>query len=112
MTFSSHHLEIDLTTDDTGRRVLKATGAVDRTTGHQLVDEVDAAAEGTSTVVIDLRDVRFMDSPGVGSLVYCNQRLAERHVTLVVRAPQGEVRELLELLDVDRAVRVEPSTGD
>src|SRR5690242_17437901 len=109
MTFSSHHLVIDRTTDDAGRRVLTASGAVDLRTGHHLVEEVDAAAEGTSTVVIDLRDVEFMDCPGVGSLVYCTQRLAERHVELVVRSPRGEVRELLELLDVDAVVRVEPA---
>jgi anti-anti-sigma factor len=112
MTFSSHHLELDLTTDAQGRHVLTASGAVDRQTGHQLVEEVDAAAEGSSTVVNDQRDVRFMDSPGVGTLVYCNQRMAERDVTLVVRSPQGEVRELLELLDVDQVVRVELTPAD
>ena len=87
------------------------SGDVDLQTANQLRDRVDAAAdEGASTVVIDLRDVEFMDSPGLGTIIYCHQRLAERQATLVLRAPQGHVRELFDIVQLGSMVAIEPES--
>ncbi len=103
----SHHLDIRSTSDDAGRRVLVLDGEVDLKTCGALRDEIAAAAEVSSTVVLDLRDVTFMDSPGLGTLIYCHQRLAEDRATLVVRAPQGDVLELFDMVRLDTKMPIE-----
>jgi anti-sigma B factor antagonist len=104
----SHHLDIQTSTDVTGRPVLVLRGDVDLQTADRLRDAVDDAAADATTVIIDLRDVRFMDSPGLGTLIFCHQRLAADDVSLIVRSPQGHVRELFELVQLDTLVSIEP----
>ena len=108
MPRSSHRLDIRSTSDDTGRHVLVFDGEIDLRTCGALRDEITAAAEDSATVVLDLRDVTFMDSPGLGTLIYCHQRLAEDQATLVVRAPRGDVQELFDMVQLDAMIPIEP----
>ena len=66
----THHLDIRSATDDAGQPLLVLDGDVDLKTADQLRDAVDEAAETATTVTIDLRSVRFMDSPGLGTLIF------------------------------------------
>jgi anti-sigma B factor antagonist len=104
-----HHLDIRDATDRDGRHVLVLSGDVDLQTADQLRDAVDEAATTDTTVIIDLEAVRFMDSPGLGTLIFCHQRLAGQDVTLIVRGPRGHVRELFDLVQLDTLVSIEPS---
>jgi len=103
-----HHLEITTDTDPDGRRVLVLSGDVDLQTADRLRDAVDEAAAAGDTVIIDLEAVRFMDSPGLGTLIFCHQRLTGQDVELIVRAPRGPVRELFDLVQLDTLVSIEP----
>jgi anti-anti-sigma factor len=104
----THHLDIQSATDDAGQPVLVLDGDVDLKTSDQLRDAVEQAAATATTVVIDLRSVRFMDSPGLGTIIFCHQRLAADDVALVVRHPQGHVRELFDMVQLDTLVSIEP----
>jgi anti-sigma B factor antagonist len=103
----THHLDIQHATDDTGRPVLVLEGDVDLQTADRLRDAVDDAAAEATTVIIDLRAVRFMDSPGLGTLIFCHQRLTADDVALIVRGPRGHVRELFDLVQLDTLVSIE-----
>lgn len=94
----SHHLELEESVDASGRPVIAAAGDIDLETAPLLRDQIEAAAAAGLDVVLDLREVGFMDSPGLGTLIYCFQRQEERGARLVVRAPQGHVRELFDLV--------------
>jgi anti-sigma B factor antagonist len=93
-----HTLELEEATDADGRPLLIAAGDVDLETAPKLRNLIEAAGEDGGDVVLDLRDVRFMDSPGLGTLIYCYQRQADHGGRLVVRRPQGHVRELFEIV--------------
>lgn len=48
-------------------------------------------------LVIDLRDLRFMDSSGLGLLVEIRRQALDRGVPLALRGPRQSVRTLLEV---------------
>jgi anti-sigma B factor antagonist len=105
---SHHHLQIAQTEEASGRQVLHLTGDVDLQTSPTLRESALAAGEQGADVVIDLREVRFMDSPGLGTLIFCHQRLAEQGSTLVVRSPRGDVRQLFEVVRLNTIITIEP----
>jgi HptB-dependent secretion and biofilm anti anti-sigma factor len=57
--------------------------------------------ESISQVIIDLTELEFMDSAGVGLLIGFNKSVAEKGKTVVLRGASGAVAELLELFQLD-----------
>jgi anti-anti-sigma factor len=58
----------------------------------------------TSAVELDLGSVTFIDSSGVGGLVFLYKRLAARGLGLTVVRLEGQPRQLLEHLAVARVL--------
>ena len=58
-------------------------------------------------VVVDLRDVDFLDASGVGALLRLRSRLTERHGTLRVTGAQPRVQRVLSLLSLEKTLHVE-----
>ncbi|MET0728213.1 MAG: STAS domain-containing protein [Acidimicrobiales bacterium] len=75
--------------------VITVAGDVDLKTAPALREQIEDT--GTERVVIDLRDVRFMDSPGLGTLIFCHRKLEADGRRLYVRGAQNHVRDLMEL---------------
>jgi anti-sigma B factor antagonist len=88
--------------------ILVLTGDIDLQTAPDLRDEVLAAAERSKTVILDLEQVQFMDSPGLGILVYADKVLKERGSHLVLRSPRGDVRLLFDTVHLDGVLNIEP----
>lgn len=107
MPASHHHIDLDVETDEQGRTVLVARGDVDLQTAPRLRDRVEDLAAPGETLVIDLRQVTFMDSPGLGTLVYCDRLQRERGSRLVLKSPTGPVRELLDMVQIANVIEVE-----
>ncbi len=107
MHASHHHIDLDVETDGQGRTVLVARGDVDLQTAPTLRDRIEELAVPGEPLVIDLREVGFMDSPGLGTLVYCDRRQRQRGSHLVLRSPTGPVRELLEMVQIAHVIAVE-----
>jgi len=63
--------------------------------------------KGKSTVVLDLTDVKIINSYGIGKILLCHKELKSKQGTLMVRGPQGFVRETFELLLLDKLVPIE-----
>ena len=51
--------------------------------------------QGHNRIVMDLRNVRFIDSAGLGELVACRKRTLERGGDIVLVHPRKKVKELL-----------------
>jgi anti-anti-sigma factor len=47
--------------------------------------------------VIDLKDLDWIDSAGLGMLLLARETAAKNNLQLVLRAPQGDVKSLLKL---------------
>jgi anti-anti-sigma factor len=61
---------------------------------QQLFAALDASI---SRLDIDLHNITFMDSAGLGMLLVTEKECAQRNVALTLRKPQAEVKSLLEL---------------
>jgi anti-sigma B factor antagonist len=61
----------------------------------------EAIADGTKSLILDLSDVEFMDSSGLGALVFCRQRLPEGG-QIVIAGAQQEVVTLMRLTHLDK----------
>ena len=57
-------------------------------------------------VFLDLQNVSFIDSSGVGAIVFLYKRLKENDRKLRITGAHGQPRELLELLRIHKAIPV------
>lgn len=85
--------------------VLAVSGDVDLATAPTLRERLASVAGGTA-VVVDLAEVGFMDSTGLGVLVAAHRRAVVAGGTLVLARPQRLVRNALRLVEVDAVVDV------
>ena len=100
------HFRVE-TRNDGRAAVIMVSGELDLASSAALEEEIDRVAEsGVTHVVIDLRDLEFMDSTGLSTLVKAHQRAddAGRQFGLV-RGPQ-QVQRLLSLTGVDERLTV------
>ena len=98
---------------ESGWGVLAVKGEVDLYTSPQLKDKVTEIIEqGQSRIVIDLTDVGFMDSSGLGVLVTALKRARERDGTLALVAPEGSVHKVLTITGLDRVFPIHQSVTE
>ncbi len=61
----------------------------------------------SQNIVLDLRQVSFIDSSGVGAIVFLFKRLNSTGRKLEITGVSGQPRELLQVLQVDKAIPVQ-----
>jgi anti-anti-sigma factor len=89
--------------------VVARAGEFDRATVGVLESEIQAAGSATDTLVLDLRDVTFIDSAGL-RLVLQTSRAFQRFS--VVRGPR-EVQRVFDLVGLDhRLAMLDEPPGD
>lgn len=96
--------------DGVEESVVLVDGEVDVSKADQLRDAIDARLEaGTTRVVVDLSDVPYIDSTGIGVLVGAAHRAGEKNVRLEVARPQRNVARVLGLLGVGADLNIRES---
>jgi anti-sigma B factor antagonist len=87
---------------DGGALTVVVSGDIDLATGPAVSSAIGAAlaAEGATTVRIDLSGVRFLDSSGIALLLKARRDADERSITLHTVGAQGIVLQVLELTGV------------
>lgn len=100
MTFTVDALPQD------GRVVLAVRGDVDIATAPELRARLVAAIDEFKVVVVDLGEVGFMDSTGLGVLVASRNRAGSVGHRLVVARPQKIVKSALRLVQIDTVIDV------
>ncbi len=68
--------------------------------------------EGKNNLVIDLQDVRFVDSSGLGSLVSGFKNASARNGTLKLSGLQPQVKSMFELTRLHRVFEIFPGTEE
>jgi anti-anti-sigma factor len=81
-------------------------GDLDMTSASTLRACLDSIDDGFRRVVLDLTDLRFMDSTGVGLIADTRRRFEPEMRELSLHNPSGHVAHVLELTGVGRVVRV------
>ncbi|MDQ7005615.1 MAG: STAS domain-containing protein [Acidobacteriota bacterium] len=93
------------------------TRLVGRITVGNALDDVrevveDEIAAGRLRVIFDLSGVNFVDSAGLGELVACHRSLDQLGGRLVLAAPRGKVRDLIELTRIGELLPVCPTVEE
>lgn len=91
-----------------GDLVLSLSGEMDAHGCNQIkpiLEEIVAAVQ-TKNVLLDLHNVDFIDSSGIGAIVYLFKRLKAKQQCLVIRGVHGQPKELMELLRVGSAIPI------
>ena len=81
--------------DPAGDPVLHPTGDLDARTAAALETEVLRVVGAAGRVVLDLRQVRFVDSTGLGALIAVNTRARQQGLALVLRNPPSQLLRLM-----------------
>lgn len=87
--------------------VIVVQGELDLASSPELEEQLERASNsGTELLVIDLRELEFMDSTGLSVIVRTHQRLVEqgRELSLVKGSPQ--VQRLLDVTGVAERLRL------
>jgi len=97
------HPRLDVWVDDTPARVtIRLAGEIDLATVPQLRQVLDAHARSGQTMVIDLREIDFVDSMGLAALVRARHRAIARGAKLELVAPPESVYKVFTLTRLDQ----------
>ena len=69
--------------------------SADLVTFRELLSQIKESK--CNLILIDLRDLDWIDSAGLGMLLLARETAAKSNLELVLRAPQGNVKSLLKL---------------
>ncbi len=105
---SLFEIDVVATTDRVLR--LEVDGEIDVSSAPGLLDSVLCAALASDhrQVVMDLRNVRFIDSSGLGAIIEADRRLRHEGAHLVIVRPTGLVQRLFEMTGLDGSLDVRP----
>jgi len=101
------------TTPGSDRYLITVSGEVDLATSPDLDTAVIAAIDsGTSSVVIDLTDVSFMDSSGLGVIVRALKRCREAENDLDLVITNERVLKVFGITGLDQVIPIHASIQD
>jgi anti-sigma B factor antagonist len=108
MTVLEREIGIEVEPDLDGRVVVLVHGGVDLPEVPAL-QEVFArlCASDCPDVVLDLTDVTFIGSSGLGAITAAHHDLADRNRTLLLRGASPAIRKAFEITHLDRVVSFE-----
>ena len=84
-------------------------GAIDHHTARQARETVDSDIVDFSPkrLVLDLRDVEFMDSAGLGLILGRYSKMSERGGTVCVREPSDSILRIIKMAGMERYIEIE-----
>jgi anti-sigma B factor antagonist len=100
-------------TDDSGVVILRVKDdRIDARSASDLKDRItDCVTGGSRWIVLDLSDVSFVDSSGLGALI-SGLKLIGEDGDLVISGIHGPVAALLKLTRIDKIFRTFPTASD
>ncbi|MBW4495448.1 MAG: STAS domain-containing protein [Oscillatoria princeps RMCB-10] len=88
-------------------KVLQPAGLLDGTKATLVRKEIDGIlTQGADIVLIDLKDVTFIDSSGLGGLVAALKAVRSAGSKLIICSINAQVKMLFELTSMDRVFQI------
>lgn len=82
---------------DGSTAIVSAAGEIDLSNVGDLREAVTAAAQDCDRLRLDLTEIDFIDSTGLGGLLELRSTLRSRSITLEIVAGDGPVRQAVEI---------------
>jgi anti-sigma B factor antagonist len=96
-----------------GLLTVSVIGELDQSTAPDLREALaPSLVEPTDPILVDLSNCEFIDSTGLSLLVETKRRLEERRMRFGVCCADADVRRLLELTGIDRALSIYESRDE
>ncbi|MGW1963544.1 STAS domain-containing protein [Streptomyces sp. NPDC001935] len=93
-----------VTTTADGILVLTLSGEIDHNTGDALRQALDASVAPLPRIVVDMRQVNFMDSSGINIFIAAHHALSEAGGWLRLAAPGEPVMRTISIVGVDAVI--------
>lgn len=105
---SQDELSIDLKTEDGGDLLIfKLRGSLDLATSPTVrAALMDATEKGKKNLVVDLTQIEFLDSTGLGALIGAHRRATEHGGSFRVIVSEGPIARLLNITGLIRVFSV------
>ena len=84
--------------------VIKLHDEFDAQLVKSMRSELEAFSELTTNIVVDLNDVKFIDSSGIGAIVFLYKRMLAKNYTLSVIGLGTQPSELFKMLMLDQTI--------
>lgn len=90
-----------------GVKIIEPSGILDGTQANEFRQQVEEALDqGAETILIDLKDITFVDSSGLGILVVVLKKVRAAQKSMYVCSINEQVRMLFELTSMDQVFEV------
>ena len=90
-----------------GETVLSAAGELDVNTAPELREHLARlAGDGARRIVVDLTDVSFIDSTGLGVLVGVLKRVLQHNGELLLQRPRPAARKVFDITGLDQVFTI------
>lgn len=103
-------MEMDLGIDvarDGGIAIIRLTGELDAyTSGRFREVMIDTISTGAEHLLINLANVEYIDSSGLGALVGGLKRISERNGRMVIVASRPQVRKVFEITGLEKVFSI------
>ncbi len=88
-------------------------GDLDYFSSKELREVISACIQGkTKKIILDLKDVPFIDSAGMGLLITASKELSKINGTIGLLNPSKEVLDLMVLATLDKVIRIYDNEDD
>ena len=109
----SFDLNVKVDTAEKKYSMVELSGFLDAHTVNSFEGQIDDILdEGRNKVVIDLRDLNYISSAGIGALMALTQRLRSSGGDLVLLRPNEKVYKILDLLGFTKIFNVAMEEND
>jgi anti-anti-sigma factor len=91
-------------------KIIQVSGILDGVQGSQIRDEITTAiTDGSKTVLVDLEQVSFIDSSGLGALVAALKAVRSSGAELYLCSVANQVQMLFELTSMNQVFKILPN---
>lgn len=104
-------MKVDVTSVENGITKLVLTGSMNVQGAHELESKFNGLLRTTNKVILDLKDVHFLDSRGMRTLVLGARSLREKGGNLVLVHPQAAVEQVMKTAGIDTIIPIAPDLG-
>lgn len=87
--------------------MIKLSGEMDALGCSKIRPDLEAIASNNHRhIIVDIHQISFIDSSGIGAIVFLFKRLKEQDRTMEIIGVQGQPRELMTLLRISSAIQL------
>lgn len=92
--------------------VVAVSGEMDLGTADELAAAVRLAVCRSRRLVIDMAEMTFIDSSGLGIIATAYRELGQLRETIVLRSPNAAARRILNISGIERLVTIEGDSAE